>query len=106
VCRGRSSRCASQIQYFVRMNLHLRYDSGCIHHFWVLCFPHEGQIITIDQLSFSHTDPSSGASMVSMIENPQPGIVNLGVGLFPPLMGIFNYPPPSNYVKFILVVLN
>jgi hypothetical protein len=47
--------------------------------FWVLCFPHEGQIITIDQLSFSHPDPSSGASMVPMIDNPQPGTINLGV---------------------------
>jgi len=38
--------------------------------FWVLCFPHEGSIITIDTLSFSCHDPSSGASMVLMIENP------------------------------------
>jgi hypothetical protein len=26
--------------------------------FWVLLFPHEGHIMTIDQLSFSHPDPS------------------------------------------------
>jgi hypothetical protein len=38
--------------------------------FWVLCFPHEGQIVTIDQLSFSHPNPSSRASMVPMIDNP------------------------------------
>jgi hypothetical protein len=59
--------------------------------FWVLCFPHEGGIITIDQLSFSHPDPSSGASMVPMIDNPQPGTINLGVRLFPSLMGTFDY---------------
>jgi hypothetical protein len=40
--------------------------------FWVLLFPHEGRIVTIDQLSFSHPDPSSGASTVPMIDNPQP----------------------------------
>jgi hypothetical protein len=40
--------------------------------FWVLCFSHEGQIVTIDQLSFSHLDPSSRASTVPMIDNPQP----------------------------------
>jgi hypothetical protein len=55
--------------------------------FWVLLFPHEGQIVSIDQLSFSHPDPSSGVSMVPMIDNPQPDIVNVGVGLCPPLMG-------------------
>jgi hypothetical protein len=69
--------------------------------FWVLLFPHEGQIMTIDQLSFSHPDPSSGASMVPMIDNPQPDIVNIGVGMCPPLMGTFDYPPPSNDVKFV-----
>jgi hypothetical protein len=38
--------------------------------FWVLCFPHEGHIVTIDHFSFSHPDPSSKASMVPMIDNP------------------------------------
>jgi hypothetical protein len=69
--------------------------------FQVLCFPHEGQIITIDQLSFSHPDPSSGASTVPMIDNPQRGTVNLGDKLFPSLMGDFDYPSPSNDVIFI-----
>jgi hypothetical protein len=72
--------------------------------FWVLCFPHEGWIITVDQLSFSHLDPSLGASKVPMIDNPQSRMVNLGVGLFPSLMGNFDYPPPSNDVRFVLVV--
>ena len=72
--------------------------------FKVLCFLHEGRIITIDQLSFSHPDPSSGASMVPMIHNLQLGVVNLGVRLFPSLMGTFDYPPPLNDVKFISVV--
>jgi hypothetical protein len=74
--------------------------------FRVLCFPHKGRIATIDQLSFSHPDPSSGASTVSMIDNLQPGTVNLGVGLFPSLMGTFGYPSPSNDVRLISVVPN
>jgi hypothetical protein len=41
--------------------------------FRVLLFPHEGQIVSIDQLSFSRPDPSSGVSIVPMIDNPQPG---------------------------------
>jgi hypothetical protein len=74
--------------------------------FPVLLFPHEGRIMTIDQLSFSRIDPSLGESMVPMIDNPQPGIVNMGVGFFPPLMGTSNYRPPSSDVKMISVVLN
>jgi hypothetical protein len=69
--------------------------------FWVLLFPHEGRIVTIDQLSFSRPDPSLGASTVSMIDNPQPGMVNVVVGLCPSLMGTFDYPPPQGDVKFI-----
>jgi hypothetical protein len=36
-----------------------------------------------------------------MIDNPQAGFVNVGVGLCPYLMGTFDYPPPHNNVKFI-----
>jgi hypothetical protein len=69
--------------------------------FRVLLFPHKGQNVTIDQLSFSCPSPSLGASTVPMIDNPQPCIVNIGVGLCPPLMGTFDYPPPQGDVKFI-----
>jgi hypothetical protein len=69
--------------------------------FWVLLFPHEGRIVTIDQLSFARPDPSLGASMVSMIDNPRPGVVNVWVGLCPYLMGTFDYPPPQGDIKFI-----
>jgi hypothetical protein len=69
--------------------------------FWVFLFPHEGQIVTINQLSFSRPDPSLGASMVLMINNPTLGVVNVGFGLCPSLMGTLNYPPPQGDVKFI-----
>ena len=36
-----------------------------------------------------------------MIHNPQPGVVNIWVGLCPYLMGTFDYPPPQGDVKFI-----
>jgi hypothetical protein len=36
-----------------------------------------------------------------MIDNPQPDVVNVGVGLSPSLMGTFDYPPPHDNVKFI-----
>jgi hypothetical protein len=69
--------------------------------FWVLLFPHEGWIVTIDQLSFSIPDLALGASTVLMIDNPQPGVVNVGVGLCPSFMGTFDYPPPQGDIKFI-----
>ena len=69
--------------------------------FRVLLFPHEGRIVTIDQLSFSKPDPSLGEATVPMIDNPQPGVVNVGVGLCPYLMGTFDYPPPQGDIKFI-----
>jgi hypothetical protein len=69
--------------------------------FRVLLFPHEGRIVTIDQFPFSHPDPSLGESAVPMIDNPQPDVVNIGVGLCPPLMGTFDYPPTQGDVKFI-----
>jgi hypothetical protein len=69
--------------------------------FRVLLFPHEGQIVTNDQLSFSRPDPDLGASTVPMIDNPQAGVINVGVGLCPYLMGTFDYPPPHGDVKFI-----
>jgi hypothetical protein len=49
--------------------------------FRVLLFPHEGRIVTIDQLSFSRLDLALGASTVPMIDNPQPSVINVGVGL-------------------------
>jgi hypothetical protein len=57
--------------------------------------------VTIDQLSFSRLDLALGASTVPMIDNPQPGVINVGVGLCPSLMGTFDYPPPHDDVKFI-----
>jgi len=48
---------------------------------WVLLFPHEDWIVSIDQLSFSHTDHSSRESTIPMIDTPQPDIFNVGVGL-------------------------
>jgi hypothetical protein len=69
--------------------------------FRVLLFPHEGRIVTIDQLSFSRPEPALGASTVPMIDNPQASVINVGVGFFPSLMGTFDYPHPHDNVKFI-----
>jgi hypothetical protein len=39
-----------------------------------------------------------------MIDNPQPDIINIGVGLCPPLMVTFDYPPLTGNVHYISVV--
>jgi hypothetical protein len=57
--------------------------------------------VTIDQLSFSRPDPALGASTVPMIDNPQPSVVNVVVGLCPSMMVTFDYPPPHDDVNFI-----
>jgi hypothetical protein len=57
--------------------------------------------VTIDQLSFSRTDPALGASTVPMIDTPQPGVVNVGFALYPSLMGTFDFLPPHDDIKFI-----
>jgi hypothetical protein len=72
--------------------------------FWVLLFPHKGQIVTIDQLSFSRPDRSLGASTVPMIDNPQSDVINMGVDLCTPLMGTFDYLLPFDDVKMILAI--
>jgi hypothetical protein len=69
--------------------------------FRVLLFPHEGQIVTIDQLSFSRPDLALWASTVLMIDNTQLGVINVGVGLCPYLMGNFDYLAPQGDIKFI-----
>jgi hypothetical protein len=39
--------------------------------------------------------------MVPMIDNPQPGVVNVRVVLCPSLMGTFDYPPHQGDIMFI-----
>jgi hypothetical protein len=57
--------------------------------------------VTVDQLSFSHPDPSLRASTVPMIDNPRPYTIKLGVGFCPSFMVTFDYPPPFGDVKLI-----
>jgi hypothetical protein len=64
--------------------------------FRVLRFPHQGKVVTIDQLSFFNTDTRTGN--VPFITNTPEGYENVGVGLLKDssLMGTFPIPPPPN----------
>jgi hypothetical protein len=61
--------------------------------FCVVRFPHQGKVVTIDQLAFFNSDTRT--SNVSFIAKTPPGYENVGVGLLKDssLMGTFPIPP-------------
>jgi hypothetical protein len=65
--------------------------------FRVLRFPHQGRVVTVDQLAFFNVDTRTGN--VPFISNTPPGYENVGVGLLKDssLMGTFPIPPPPNF---------
>jgi hypothetical protein len=70
--------------------------------FHVLFFPHEGNIVTIDQLYFtcSNSSASVGPS-VPIVDNSQKETKNIGVRMYPSLMGTFNFLIPILYINSI-----
>jgi hypothetical protein len=63
--------------------------------FHVVRFPHQGKVITVDQLAFFNSDTRTGN--VPFIAKTPPGYENVGVGLLKDssLMGTFPIPPPD-----------
>jgi hypothetical protein len=63
--------------------------------FFVVRFPHQGKVITIDQLAFFNSD--SRTSNIPFISKTTPGYENVRVGLLKDsnLMGTFPIPPPD-----------
>jgi hypothetical protein len=63
--------------------------------FHVMHFPHQGKVVTIDQLAFFHSDAHT--DNVPFIAKTSPGYENVGVGLLKDssLMGTFPIPPPN-----------
>jgi hypothetical protein len=67
--------------------------------FCTLCFPHEGKIVTIYQLSFAYSSPNAYiGSSIPVIDNSQLPTVNIGVGMYSSLMGTFNFTTSSHHV--------
>ena len=70
--------------------------------FRILCFPHEGRIVKIDQLDYSPSDScATSDSTVPLVDNPRQPIENLGVGMYSSLMGVFDLPPPTARIDTI-----
>jgi hypothetical protein len=74
--------------------------------FRVLRFPHQGKVVTVDQLAFFNVDTRMGN--VPFIENTPPGYENVGVGLLKDssLMGTFPIPPPPNIPSPLVASIN
>ena len=62
--------------------------------FRVIHFPHQGKIVTVDQLSFF---ASSYEGNVPFVEHTSKSFESVGARLFkdPALMGVFSLPPPN-----------
>jgi hypothetical protein len=63
--------------------------------FHVVCFPHQGKVVTVNQLAFFNSDTRTGN--VPFITKTPPGYENVGVGLLKDssLMGTFPIPLPD-----------
>ena len=61
----------------------------------VIKFPHQGKVVTIDQLSFYHRDSAQAKPHIHMIDNSTKDFLNVGIGLYSTLMGIVNLPLPE-----------
>ena len=65
-------------------------DAIVLTLFCVICFPHEGKIIKVDQLDYFPVDPrATSDSTVPLVDNPCLPKENLGVGMYSSLMGTF-----------------
>ena len=67
-------------------------------YFRCIKFPHEGKLVTIDQLSFYKAPNESGTS-IPFVDASTPACVHMGVGLYSSMMGSFNIAAPILSVK-------
>jgi hypothetical protein len=67
--------------------------------FWIICFPHEGRIVTIDQVASNLSDATTNPrNIVPWIQKSQKAIESIGCGMYPSLMGSFEFPAMNSYV--------
>ena len=67
--------------------------------FQVVVFPHKGNLVTIDQLSFTQKGcMESNESTVPLVDQVKSAIESLGAGMYASLMGTFDFPAPINYI--------
>jgi hypothetical protein len=63
------------------------------------CFPHEGKIMRIDQLSFACSSPNASiGQLIPVIDNSQLKIENIGVRMYSSIMGNFYFSALSHHI--------
>ena len=67
-------------------------------YFRCIKFLHQVKLVTIDQLSFCNAPNESGTTIL-LVDKFAPACENIGVGLYPSLMGSFNFIAPILSVK-------
>jgi hypothetical protein len=67
--------------------------------FHTICFPHDGKIVTIDQLSFVYASPSASVGpSIPMVDNSQLETENIDVRMYSSLMGTFDFMAPVHHI--------
>ena len=67
--------------------------------FRTLFFPHDGNIMTIDQFSFVYASPNASVGpSIPAIDNSQLETKNIGVRMYSSLMGSFDFVTPIHYI--------
>jgi hypothetical protein len=70
--------------------------------FHMLCFPHEGKVVKIDQLSFVHPGPTASVgNSIPIIDNSQQTTKNVGVIMYSSLMGTFDFSTPISCINVV-----
>ena len=70
--------------------------------FRVICFPHEGKIVKVDQLDYFLVDPQATSnSTILLVDNPRPPTENIGVGMYASFMGTFDFPSPIARINVV-----
>ena len=63
--------------------------------FRVVCFPLDGKVVTVDQISFDNSSSkASSRGSIPIIDHSQLTTENIGVGMYPSLMGNFSCVAP------------
>jgi hypothetical protein len=67
--------------------------------FRTLCFPHQGDIVTIDQLSFAYSSLNTSVeSSIPVVNNSQPATDNISVEMYYSLMGTFDFSALTHHI--------
>ena len=67
--------------------------------FSVVVFPHEGKLVTVDQLSFTQKGRmETNESTIPLVDQVRPTSESLGDGMYASMMGTFDIPALINYI--------